>query len=86
MLTGVAIAFAGQPIYTYYLGVPRLWGLDVLGDQTIGGIIMWIPGSMMYIIAVLILTGRWLQDEERKPPLPASKWATDDRMAAPKLE
>lgn len=86
MLTGVAIAFAGQPIYTYYLGVPRLWGLDVLGDQTIGGIIMWIPGSMMYIIAVLILTGRWLQDEERKPPLPASKWATDERMAAPKLE
>lgn len=86
MLTGVAIAFAGQPIYTYYLGVPRVWGIDVLGDQILGGVIMWVPGSMMYIIAVLILTARWLQREERKPPLPSSKWATEERMTAPGME
>ena len=85
MLTGIVIAFAGQVIYTYYLGVPRLWGIDALGDQTIGGVIMWVPGSMMYILAVLILTARWLQGEEKKPPLPVSKWATDERMAAPGL-
>jgi cytochrome c oxidase assembly factor CtaG len=86
MLTGIVIAFAGQVIYSYYLGVPRLWGIDALGDQTIGGIIMWVPGSMMYIIAVLILTARWLQDEESKPPLPVSEWATEKRMAAPGLK
>lgn len=86
MLTGIVIAFAGQVIYTYYLSVPRLWDIDALGDQTIGGVIMWIPGSMMYIIAVLILTARWLQGEESKPPLPVSKWATDERMAAPGLK
>ena len=86
MLTGVAIAFAGQPIYTYYLGVPRVWGIDVVEDQMLGGVIMWVPGSMMYIVAVLVLTARWLQGEERKPPLPASKWATEDRMAAPGME
>lgn len=86
MFTGIAIAFANQPIYSYYLSVPRLWGLDVLSDQRISGIIMWIPGSMMYIIAVLILAARWLQGEERKPPLPVSTWATDDRMAAPGLD
>ncbi|MFW6070742.1 MAG: cytochrome c oxidase assembly protein [bacterium] len=86
MLTGIAIAFAGQPIYTYYLGVPRVWGIDVLGDQTLGGVIMWVPGSMMYIMAILILTARWLQGEERKPPLPASRWMTDERMAAPGLK
>jgi putative membrane protein len=86
MFTGIAIAFANQPIYTYYLGVPRLWGLDVISDQRISGVIMWIPGSMMYIIAVLILAARWLQREERKPPLPVSRWATDERMAAPGLD
>ena len=86
MLTGIAIAFANQPIYTYYLGVPRLWNLDVLSDQRISGVVMWIPGSMMYIIAVLILAARWLQGEERKPPLPASTWATEERMAAPGLD
>ena len=83
MITGVAIAFAGQPIYDHYLAVPRLWGLDVVADQTIGGVIMWVPGSMMYIIAVLILTSRWLEGETGKPPLPISNWATDERMAAP---
>lgn len=83
MLTGIAIAFSDQVIYTYYLGVPRVWGIDALGDQMLGGVIMWVPGSMMYIIAVLILAARWLQSEEQKPPLPESRWATEERMAAP---
>lgn len=86
MLTGIAIAFAGQVIYTYYLSVPRLWGITALEDQTLAGVIMWVPGSMMYIIAVLILTARWLQGEENKPPLPLSAWATDERMVAPGLK
>lgn len=86
MFTGIAIAFAEQPIYSYYLSVPRPWNLDVLSDQRISGVIMWIPGSMMYMIAVLVLAARWLGGEENKPPLPVSKWATDERMAAPGLD
>lgn len=86
MITGVVIAFAGQVIYSYYLAVPRLWGISALDDQILGGVIMWVPGSMMYMIAILILTARWLQAEENKPPLPVSKWATDERMAAPGLD
>ena len=86
MITGVVIAFAGQVIYRYYLAVPRVWGISALDDQILGGVIMWVPGSMMYMIAVLILTARWLQGEERKPPLPTSKWATEERMAAPGLD
>jgi len=35
---------------------------------------------------VLILAARWLRGEENKPPLPATKWATDERMAAPGLD
>ena len=86
MFTGIAIAFANQPIYSYYLTVPRPWGLDVLSDQRIAGIIMWIPGSMMHMIGILVLAARWLQGEERKPPLPAARWATDERMAAPGVD
>jgi putative membrane protein len=86
MAAGVAIAFSGQPIYPYYTAVPRLWGMTVLQDQILGGIIMWIPGSMMYILAALVLISRWLQDEEEKPPLPDTKWATEEAMVAPGLE
>ncbi|MFQ5576215.1 MAG: cytochrome c oxidase assembly protein [Anaerolineae bacterium] len=83
MLTGVAIAFASEPVYTYYTTVPRILGLSVMQDQMIGGFIMWVPGSMMYIIAVLALTAGYLQAESEKPPLPESEWATDEAMIAP---
>jgi cytochrome c oxidase assembly factor CtaG len=86
MAAGATIAFSGQPIYTYYTAVPRLWGITVLQDQMLGGIIMWIPGSMMYIIAALILVARWVQAEEAKQPLLDAQWATEEAMMAPGLE
>jgi cytochrome c oxidase assembly factor CtaG len=86
MAAGAVIAFSGQPIYSYYTGVPRLWGMTVMEDQMLGGIIMWIPGSMMYILAALVLVARWLQEEERKPPLPENAWSSTDGMIAPGFE
>jgi cytochrome c oxidase assembly factor CtaG len=86
MAAGVTIAFSGQPIYTYYTAVPRLWGMTVLQDQMLGGIIMWIPGSMMYIIAALILVARWVQAEEAKQPLHDAQWAAEEAVVAPGLE
>lgn len=86
MLTGIVLAFATQGYYSYYESVPRLWGFDVLMDQQLGGVIMWVPGSMMYIIAALILIGRFLSQEDRKPQLPESKWASEKAVAAPGLK
>lgn len=86
MLTGVAIAFSTRPIYTYYTTVPRLWGVTVMQDQMFGGAIMWIPGSMMYIIAALILITGVVQAEENKQPLPEAAWATDPAGIAPGWE
>lgn len=64
MLTGVTITFASQPIYRYYLDVPRPWGLTVMQDQMLGGAIMWILGSMMLLIAVLVIVARFLAQQE----------------------
>ncbi len=83
MMIGVALAFAGEPIYTYYTAVPRIGSLSVIDDQRVGGFIMWVPGSMMYIIAVLILASQLLQGEESKPALPESEWAGDEALKAP---
>ncbi len=60
-ILGAVIAFSTDVIYTYYLAVPRLFGLSALEDQQLGGLIMWVPGSMMYIVAALILIFRFLQ-------------------------
>lgn len=86
MAAGVTISFASQPIYTYYTTVPRLWDISVMLDQMISGVIMWIPGSMMYLLAALILISRLVQTEANKAPLPESEWATDEAMLAPGLK
>jgi len=83
MLAGIAFVFAATPIYAYYEAMPRLWGLSVMEDQRIAGLIMWVPGSMMFLIAALVIVARWLQAESEKPPLPESAWATDEALAAP---
>jgi putative membrane protein len=73
MLTGIAIAFASEPIYTYYTTATRLGGMSVLQDQMVGGILMWIPGSMMYLIAALILIGQAVRAEDSNQPLPGGE-------------
>jgi cytochrome c oxidase assembly factor CtaG len=85
MALGVVLAFAGSAFYTYYNNVPRVWNISTLDDQRIGGIIMWIPGSMMYLIAGLILLSRIVQSEERKPLPSRPAWDATDSLAAPGL-
>ncbi|MCB8949074.1 MAG: cytochrome c oxidase assembly protein [Ardenticatenaceae bacterium] len=85
MITGIVLSFAEQGYYSYYEAVPRLWGIDVLMDQQLGGLIMWVPGSMMYIVAALILIGRLLSQEDRKPVRSVSEWSAA-QVAAPGLE
>ena len=66
MVLGVFLAFASEPLYSFYVEMPRITGLSALEDQSLSGIIMWIPGSMMYIIAALVMLFTWMKDEERK--------------------
>jgi putative membrane protein len=86
MFVGIAIAFSQTPIYPHYAAMPRLWNISVMSDQRLAGVIMWVPGSMMYMIAALILTARWLKQEEEKPPLPEVEWASDEVFIAPGME
>ena len=59
------IALTERVLYPYYTAVPRLWGLTPLQDQITGGLIMWIPGGMMYVITTLVLVARMLDREEQ---------------------
>jgi putative membrane protein len=86
MLAGLAITFSTGPIYSYYEAMPRLWGISVMDDQRIAGVIMWVVGSMMYMVAALIIAARWLQQEEMKPAIPEATWASEDALAAPGVE
>ena len=42
------LTFSDRPLYSAYETVPRLFGTTVLSDQVAAGVIMWIPGSVMF--------------------------------------
>ena len=51
--------------YPLYGNRPEMFGLTPLEDQQLGGLIMWIPGGLAYVIAGLVLGARWLMPPER---------------------
>ena len=42
---GIIISLSSEVLYTFYLQQPRAWGLDAMGDQQLGGMLMWLPGG-----------------------------------------
>jgi cytochrome c oxidase assembly factor CtaG len=78
VIIGVAIAFAQNPIYTYYVDVPRLMGLSVLEDQMISGILMWIPGSEMFFWAALIVLTTVVKEDAKKKATQVPAWPVDE--------
>jgi len=69
MLIGVLLTFSSRPLYDTYahLDARPVWGLSRLDDQQLGGLIMWVPGGMFFLIPLIGLLVRLLQDEERTP-------------------
>lgn len=57
---GALLTFSSRPWYPVYTPSVAAWGLTPLEDQQLGGIIMWVPGGLAYIIAGLILFAKWL--------------------------
>lgn len=82
VIIGVVIAFAAIPIYDHYANVPRLLGLSVLEDQMIAGILMWIPGGMMFLYAALIVLTQVVNVEAEKPEAPNPPWLVEEHATA----
>jgi putative membrane protein len=64
---GALITFATRPWYAAYLQTPRDWGLSALEDQQLGGLIMWVPGSLVYVGIALALLVRWIRTSDFTP-------------------
>jgi cytochrome c oxidase assembly factor CtaG len=63
-LLGALITFAGEPWYTPYIDTAPNWGLTPMEDQQLGGLIMWIPAGLIYVIAGLLFVVGWLRESE----------------------
>jgi len=57
---GALLTFSQRIWYPVYAPLTPAWGMTPLEDQQLGGLIMWVPGGLVYLIAALWLAGRLL--------------------------
>src|SRR3954471_7017117 len=65
-LLGPLLPFGRTVWYPIYSDTTGSWGLTPLEDQQLGGLIMWIPAGVVYIIAGLALFVGWLRESDRR--------------------
>lgn len=66
-ILGALITFAGGVLYPTYARAPRLWGLTAEVDQQAAGLIMWIPGALIYLAVLTVVFFRWFNNDEYTP-------------------
>ena len=67
MIPGVVISLASAPLYAHYLSMPRVVGISALQDQIIGGMLMWVPGTMIFVLTALLIVLRNLEHLDARP-------------------
>jgi putative membrane protein len=67
----VVLALAPDPLYGFYAHLSsRPGGISAIADQQLAAGIMWVPGSVTFLIVVFVYVHRWLT-----PPDPATAGA-----------
>jgi putative membrane protein len=62
----VFVTFSKQPLYEWYVKAPQIWVISPLVDQQIGGIIMKVGGSILFLTLIVVAFFKWYNDEERR--------------------
>ena len=63
---GVILAFTSALWYPAYATTTTTWGMTALDDQQLGGLVMWIPGGITYLVASLVLFALWMRESESR--------------------
>ena len=65
---GSIITFSSEAFYTAYDPLNSPISVPLIIDQRIGGLILWMSGDMMNVIAAAVLMGVWYNKEEGNRP------------------
>jgi putative membrane protein len=76
---GVLITFTPRLLYRAYAQPSDLygilpvirdrWGISPAMDQQIGGLLMWVPGCLVYLTAIMAMFARWYGEEANESPV-----------------
>ena len=60
-IVAFCIALADHLLYPAYGAAPRIWGITPMKDQALGGLIMWVPGSLFFGLVFSIIFFKWVE-------------------------
>jgi putative membrane protein len=63
---GALLTFSAVLWYPAYQHTTQAWGLSPLQDQQLGGVIMWVPSGVVFVIVGLALFAKWLRESEHR--------------------
>ncbi len=63
-LLGALLTFGSRPFYPIVAPGALDWGLRPIQDQQIAGLIMWVPGNTIFMLAALAIVFGWLRHLE----------------------
>lgn len=62
-MLGALLTFSSTVWYPVYAGRTEAWGLTVLEDQQLGGLIMWVPAGFVLLLAALAVAAKVVMPE-----------------------
>jgi cytochrome c oxidase assembly factor CtaG len=85
-ILALVLAYARTPLYGAYASLAhRPGGLSALADQQLAAGVMWVPGSLAYLVAGIVAFYRWLGPAQ-PPPEPQPEeiaWTSSPRTGSP---
>jgi putative membrane protein len=74
------LVFAERLVYPSYGAVSHPWGISALNDQAAAGAIMWVPGSVAFLVPVAWLVGQLLSPKRPHIVVLGRQPAVDDGL------
>lgn len=63
-ILGAFITFSESVWYDWYAEAPRIWEISAKTDQEIGGLLMWVPGGVVFMASLIIVFLVWAGKSE----------------------
>jgi cytochrome c oxidase assembly factor CtaG len=58
------LAFCDRPVYSYYLRQPNSFNISPMSDQIVGAVTMWVVGSLVFLVPVVMIAMNLLQSHK----------------------
>jgi putative membrane protein len=63
---GIALMSAPLALYPHYQTNARDWGPSPIVDQSVGGMLMWVGGDVVFLLAMGLVVAAWVRAEDRR--------------------